>query len=178
MIMQIRRAFRSTAAALLVCLLAGTAVPGQAAIVTYLWVPQSGSGGFGSITLDSALIVNPANFSNIGFPALTSLDYTFSNGVTIHKGDIQFFQGFPFSASGGQLTNNFQFSTNTISLSFNLSSNAGISANQIVTPGPAATDAGNWRLAPAAVPLPAALPLFAVGTAALLAWRRRKARVL
>jgi hypothetical protein len=137
------------------------------------WVPQSGSGGSGILTLNSSLIADPANFSNVAFSALTALNYTFGNGVSIQKSDIQFFQGFPFSAAGGQLTNNFQLSTNTVALSFSLSSNAGISSNQIQTPGPAITDAGNWRLAtsPAAVPVPAALPLLATGILGVFGWR-------
>jgi hypothetical protein len=147
--------------------------PGRAAIVSYDWVPQPGSAGAGFLTLDSPLIADPSNFSGVGFAALSALNYTFGNGASIQKGDIQFFQGFPFSAAGGQLTNSFQFSTNTVALSFSLASNAGISSNQIVTPGPAITDAGNWRLAaaPAAVPLPAALPLFASGILAVFGWR-------
>lgn len=146
-------------------LLAGVSLPGTAAVVTYDWVPQSSSGGSGFMAIDSPLISDPANFSNIALSALSALHYTFGNGATIQKSDIQFFQGFPFSAANGQLTNGFQFSTNTVALSFSLSSNAGISSNQIQTPGPAITDAGNWRLetAPAAVPAPAALPLLASG---------------
>ncbi len=162
-------------AALLTVLIAA-ALPGRAAIVSYGWVPQSGSGGSGVLTLDSASIADPANFSNIAFSALTGLNYTFANGVSIRKSDIQFFQGFAFSATDGQLINNFQFSTNTVALSFSLSSNAGISSNQIQTPGPPTTDAGNWRLAaaPAAVPLPATLPLLAAGIFGVFGWRLRE----
>lgn len=162
-------------AALLTVLIAA-ALPGRAASVSYGWVPQSGSGGTGMLTLNSASISDPANFSNVAFSALTALNYTFANGVSIQKSDIQFFQGFPFSAVGGQLTNNFQFSTNTVALSFSLSSNAGISSNQIQTPGPSITDAGNWRIAaaPAAVPLPAALPLLGSGILGMFGWRLRR----
>lgn len=96
--------------------------------------------------------------------------------MSIQKSDIQFFQGFPFSASIGLLTNQFQFFTNTVQLSFSLASNAGISSNQVQTPGPAITDAGNWRLqtAPAAVPVPAALLLLACGLLGLFARRLPK----
>lgn len=157
-------------------LLASVSLPVPAAVVTYDWVPQSGSGGSGFMTIDSPLISDPAIFNNIAFTALSALQYTFGNGVTIQKSDIQFFQGFPFSAASGQLTNNFQFSTNTVTLSFSLASNAGISSNQIQTPGSAITDAGNWRLetAPAAVPLPAALPLLACGLLGLFGRRLPK----
>lgn len=106
------------------------ASPGRAVIVSYEWVPQAGSGGSGFMTLDSVLISDPANFSGVDFASLAVLDYTFGNGIGIQKSDIQFFQGFPFSAAAGQLTNNFQFSTNTVALSFSLASNAGISSNQ------------------------------------------------
>ncbi len=151
----------------------------RAALVSYQWVPQSGSGGSGFLTLDSALISDPANFSGVELAGLTALQYTFGNGAGIQKSDIQFFQGFPFSATAGQLTNNFQFSTNTVMLSFSLASNAGISSNQIVTPGPAITDAGNWRLtvAPPAVPLPAALPLLAAGLLVILMGACRHGRM-
>ena len=161
-------------AAVLTVLIAAAA-PARAAIVSYGWVPQSGSGGSGMLTLNSASITDPANFNNVAFSALTALNYTFSNGVSIQKSDIQFFQGFPFASVGGQLTNSFQFSKNTIALSFSLSSNAGISSNQIQTPGPSITDAGNWRLAaaPASVPLPAALPLLASGMLGVFGWRLR-----
>jgi hypothetical protein len=161
----------------LLAALVAAAIPVRAAIVSYEWVPQAGSGGSGFLTLNSVLISDPANFSGVTFAGLTALNYTFGSGAHIQKGDIQFFQGFPFSAAAGQLTNGFQFSTNTAALSFSLASNAGVSSNQIQTPAPASTDAGNWRLAaPAAVPLPATVWLFASGFMGLIGVARRRHR--
>ena len=160
-VMRLRNAVLAGAVPLLVFL----STPAFGLIAVYDWQNATGSNGIGSLTLNSALISDSGNFSNVPLSALASLSYTWTSGTSsksITLANVTFWQlPYNFSAAGGFLTAQFNasdFPTNSFSLqgaAFPASS-----LNSLAAPFPDA-DAGYWHLKP--IPEPETLVLFAAG---------------
>ena len=190
----IRALFRSgqrllAASVLLTAFVGSTA---NASTVVYSWVPDAGQFGSGSLTISDPGIVDPQNFSAIPVGALTSLSYTWNNGVSINLGSVTSNTATGWTACGGYLINGFTMSGSS-PVQFQLANSTGqcfpnfpTPGNTTVIPGPASNNlqsngvyssevnAGHWVFS-AVVPVPAAAWLMGSGSVALAGLRRRQA---
>ena len=139
-------------------------VVASALSATYVWVPNPGSGGSGTIVLNDPNITNPASF---GFPgaivdddSVVSLSFTFPvSGLTFTLADFNLqnvanntaIGGAGWTASGGQLTTTFQFSGNSPTIQYlRVASSGGPSLNDLglLPSGPQEAHQGVWALIP------------------------------
>ncbi len=178
---------RLSAFAIATLLLAG---PASAMTVVYAWTPDPGQGGSGSLTFSSPSITDPANFGPIPVGALISLNYQWSNGVSINLASVTTNTAASYTAGCGYVISAFTMSATT-PVQFQLANSAGQCFLNFPTPGvntplpgPASNnlqgngvyssevDGGHWTLQ--AVPVPAAIWLMGSALAGLATLRRRK----
>jgi len=180
--------------------LAGAA---QAATVTLQWVPLAGSTTSGTLSLSSASIVDPNNFTLTGSTSviaadLTAFSYSFSGGTFNNTLVYALVAGTPaqplagtgsWTVSGGKLSSPFTITTsvNTVGVASLYTLIGGISLG-VTAPANALSGAGTYNALTGTytgtltqgywqvvpVPLPAALPLLLSGMAGLGALLRRR----
>ena len=178
----------------------------QAATVTLQWVPLAGNTTSGTLTLSSASIVDPNNFTLSGTSSaiaadLTSFSYTFSGGTINNTLAYGLAAGTPaqilggngsWTVTGGKLTSPFTIttSTNTSGAAGLYTLIGGISLG-VTAPANALSGAGTYNALTGTysgtltqgswqvvpVPLPAALPLLLSGIAGCGAMLRRRRSV-
>lgn len=186
--------------------LLAAAAGSQAATVTLQWVQLAGATTSGTLTLTSASIVDPNNFTLTGTTGtiaadLTSFSYSFSGGTINNTLSYGLVAGTPsqllggngsWTVAGGKLTSPFTIttSTNTVGAAGLYTLIGGISLG-VTAPANALSGAGTYNVLTgtysgnltqgywqvAPVPLPAAFPLLFSGLAGVGAMMRRRRAV-